>query len=438
MSQSTADIDTSDQGRRASGETRAEDVAFRLRLPAELVERGCPFDPPAALEEMREHTPVQRVRLLDGSTIWMVTGFAPARVVLSDPRFSADRLRGIAARSDIPEETRRRLLDERARAGSFLVMDPPEHTRYRRLLTGQFTVRRMRELTPRVEQIVTDHLDAMLASGTTADLVTAFALPVPSLVICELLGVPYADRAQFQQRSAALLRLDTPIEDLLRVRDELRDFMLGLVHDKRRAPQDDLLSGLIEQHGEEAPLTDDELVGISLLLLIAGHETTANMIGLGLFALLEHPDQLGTLRSRPELIAGAVEELLRHLSIVSVGVTRITTEPVQLGGVWIPAEETVMLSLPATNRDPEYWSEGASLDVTRERSPHLAFGHGVHQCLGQQLARVEMTVAFTHLLRRLPNVRLAVPAAEVPLRTDMAIYGVHALPITWDAPTRTS
>jgi cytochrome P450 len=435
MSQSTADVDRSGAQTQAPADTPAEDAALRLRLPPELVERARPFDPPTALEEMRASAPVQRVRLLDGTGIWMVTGFAEARVVLSDPRFSADRLRGIAARTDIPEETRRRLLDDRARAGSFLVMDPPEHTRYRRLLTGQFTVRRMRELTPRVEQIVTDHLDAMLAGGDSADLVSAFALPVPSLVICELLGVPYADRAQFQQRSAALLRLDTKIEDVLRVRDELRDFMLRLVHDKRRAPQDDLLSGLIEQHGDDEPLTDDELVGISLLLLIAGHETTANMIGLGLFALLEHPDQLETLRARPELIPGAVEELLRHLSIVSIGVTRITTEPVRLGEVWIPAEETVMLSLPATNRDPAYWSEGASLDVTRERSPHLAFGHGVHQCLGQQLARVEMAVAFTHLLRRLPNVRLAVPAAAVPLRTDMAIYGVHALPITWDAPT---
>lgn len=417
----------------ADSTSKTNQTTFRLALPAELVERGCPFDPPAELERMREHTPVQRVAMLDGASIWMVTGYAEARAVLSDPRFSADRFKSIEKRADIDAETKERLLDRKARAGSFLTMDPPEHTRYRRLLTGQFTVRRMRQLAPRIEQIVRDHIDAMLAAGQSADLVPAFALPVPSLVICELLGVPYAEREQFQRNTAALLRLNTPIKEALRVRDELRAFMLDLVRAKRQTPTDDLLSDLIHQR-QEARLDDDELVGIALLLLIAGHETTANMIGLGLFALLEHPKQLAALREDPSLIDTAVEELLRHLSIVHLGITRITLEDVELGGQLIPAGETVMLSLPATNRDPAHWSDPGTLDLARDRSPHLAFGHGVHQCLGQQLARVEMTVAFTELLRRLPNVRLAAPADEVPLRSDMAIYGVHALPIAWDAP----
>ncbi len=417
----------------ADSTSKTNQTTFRLALPAELVERGCPFDPPAELERMREHTPVQRVAMLDGASIWMVTGYAEARAVLSDPRFSADRFKSIEKRADIDAETKERLLDRKARAGSFLTMDPPEHTRYRRLLTGQFTVRRMRQLAPRIEQIVRDHIDAMLAAGQSADLVPAFALPVPSLVICELLGVPYAEREQFQRNTAALLRLNTPIKEALRVRDELRAFMLDLVRAKRQTPTDDLLSDLIHQR-QEARLDDDELVGIALLLLIAGHETTANMIGLGLFALLEHPKQLAALREDPSLIDTAVEELLRHLSIVHLGITRITLEDVELGGQLIPAGETVMLSLPATNRDPAHWSDPGTLDLARDRSPHLAFGHGVHQCLGQQLARVEMTVAFTELLRRLPNVRLAAPADEVPLRSDMAIYGVHALPIAWEAP----
>jgi cytochrome P450 len=403
-------------------------------MPPELLDRTCPFDPPAALDHLREQSPVSPVAMLNGATMWLVSGYAEARTVLSDPRFSSDRFRFGSARQDIPADVREKLLDERSRAGSFIAMDPPEHTRYRKLLTGQFTVRRMRQLAPRIEEIVTEHLDAMLAAGTSADLVTAFALPVPSLVICELLGVPYADRAEFQQRTATMLRLDTSFEEILRVRDEMRQFMLRLVAEKRESPCDDLLSGLIHNDGAHTALTNDELANIATLLLVAGHETTANMLGLGTFALLAHPEQLEALRADPTLIDTAVEELLRYLSIVHLGIFRVTTEDVELRGQRIPAGQTVAVSLPVTNRDPEHWSDPASLDVSRGRSPHLAFGHGVHQCLGQQLARVEMTVGFTHLLRRLPNLRLAVPAAEVPLRSDMAIYGVHALPVAWDDP----
>ncbi|HSV64957.1 MAG TPA: cytochrome P450 [Mycobacteriales bacterium] len=405
-----------------------------LPLPPELLQRGrCPFDPPEALDRMRQQSTVSLVELLNGATVWMVTDFDQARAVLSDPRFSSDLLRRSSIFSDMPDEVREQLLDERLRAGSFIGMDPPEHSRYRKLLTGEFTVRRMRLLAPRILAIVTEHIDAMVAAGTSADLVQAFALPVPSLVICELLGVPYADRREFQQRTALLLRLDTAVEELLRISEEMRQFMLRLVTDKRDQPTDDLLSGLI--HGDADPaLTDDELVNIALLLLVAGHETTANMLGLGTFALLEHPDQLDALRADPSLIDGAVEELLRYLSIVHVGLMRVAVEPVELDGQEIPAGATVLVSVPETNRDPEHWADPGSLDVTRVRSPHLAFGHGVHQCLGQQLARVEMTVGFTELLRRLPGLRLAVPPQDVPLRSDMAIFGVHALPVRWDEP----
>ncbi|MGB9279598.1 MAG: cytochrome P450 [Pseudonocardiaceae bacterium] len=407
---------------------------MRLPLPPELVERGrCPFDPPAALGWMREQSTVSPVTLLNGRTVWMVTGLDQARVVLSDRRFSSDRFRQGSLFSDVSDEVREQLFDERSRVGSFISMDPPEHSRYRKLLTGKFTVRRMRQLTPRIMEIVTEHLDAMLAGGTSADLVPAFALPVPSLVICELLGVPYADRREFQHRTAMMLRLDTPIENFLRVRDEIRHFMRRLVIDKRDHPTDDLLSELVHSDTDPA-LTDDELVNIANLLLIAGHETTANMLALGTFALLEHPDQLHALRADPSLIDGAVEELLRYLSIVHLGLPRVALEPVQLGEHEIPAGATVLISLPEANRDPEHWANPGCLDVTRARKPHLAFGHGVHQCLGQQLARVEMTVGFTELLRRLPGLRLAIPPQDVPLRSDMLIFGVHALPVRWDDP----
>lgn len=411
----------------------APETTMRLPLPPELTERsGCPFDPPAALDRMREQAGVSEVTMLNGATVWMVTGYDEARTVLSDPRFSADLLRRDGIPIDMSDEVREKLFDESSRAGLFLTMDPPEHTRYRKLLTGQFTVRRMRQLAPRILEIVTENIDAMIEGGTSADLVTAFALPVPSMVICELLGVSYADRAEFQDRTATMLNLNTSFEELLRVRDEMREFMLRLVAQKRAQPSGDLLSGLI--HGEADPaLTDDELVGIATLLLIAGHETTANMFGLGIFALLEHPEQLNILREDPTLIDGAVEELLRYLSIVHLGPTRVTTEPVELSGNQIPAHATVIISVPETNRDPDHWNKPGAFDVARPRRPHLAFGHGVHQCLGQQLARTEMTLGFTELLRRLPGLRLTVAPEDVPLRSEMLIYGVHTLPVAWDS-----
>ncbi|MGW5054291.1 cytochrome P450 [Actinokineospora sp. NPDC004072] len=404
--------------------------SFRLPLPRRFFQRDTPFDPPAALCEQAGKARVAEVFSDKGKSVWLVTGHAEARAVLSDTRFSSDMRKLVGTMEELTEEQRASLVSEESSAGSFISMDPPDHTRYRKLLTGQFTVRRMRMLEPRIAEIVDERIDAMLAAGTSADLVPAFALPVPSLVICELLGVPYGHRAEFQEATADLLRLDVPIDEALRVRDRLQDFMRDLVRRKRREPADDLLSGLIA----DGDLTDHELVNIANLLLIAGHETTANMLALGTFALLEHPDQLAALRADPGLADRAVEELLRHLSIIHAGPSRVATEDIEVGGVLIPKGASVMISVPTANRDAGHWAEGTALKLDRERGPHLAFGHGVHQCLGQQLARVEMTIGFTKLLARLPGLRLAVPAEEVPLRTDMAIYGVHSLPVAWDAP----
>lgn len=414
--------------------TTVHPETVRPPLPTELTERTDAFTLPPALVALAERAPVARATLRTGDPFWLVSGYSEARTVLSDPRFSADRFRSEALLKGVPEEYQARMRDEKMRAGSFIGMDPPEHTRYRRLLTGQFTVRRMRELGTRIHEIVTERLDAMQANGTTADLVPDFALPVPSLVICELLGVSYADRAEFQRRTATLLRMNVPIQERLDNGDEQRAFMRRLVAGKRAEPADDMISGLIHNSGADPALTEDELVNIANLLLIAGHETTANMLGLGTFALLQRPEQLAALRADPSRIDGAVEELLRHLSIVHTGLFRSATEDVEVGGETIPAGATVIISVLAANRDAGHWPDPDTLDVTRPRGPHLAFGHGVHQCLGQQLARVEMTVGFTELLRRLPNLRLAVPPGEVPLRNDMFIFGVHSLPVTWDAP----
>jgi cytochrome P450 len=244
--------------------------AFRPAFPPELTQRGkCPFDPPQALDKLSEQGQVQRVVLADGETVWMVTGHEEGRAVLSDPRMSSDRFRNPALMRQVPEELRQQMFSKKARAGSFITMDAPEHTHYRRLLTGQFTVRRMKQLGPRIEEIVTGCLDAMIAKGPTADLVQDFALPVPSLVICELLGVDYGDRREFQEKTAKLLSLDVPLEELMSALDDLRQFMRELVQEKRRTPADDMLSGLIHS-GTEPALDDDELVGIANLLLVAG------------------------------------------------------------------------------------------------------------------------------------------------------------------------
>ncbi|WP_090769093.1 cytochrome P450 [Nonomuraea maritima] len=402
---------------------------MRRLLPADLVERdGCPFDPPPGLRQRRGQGAVQPLTLHNGASTWMVTGLDEARAVLSDPRFSSDRVRH-------PDATHQQAAGQPAPPpggrtdGMFIFMDPPEHTRLRRLLTGQFTVRRMRALESHIRDIAVEHIEAMRAAGTEADLVPAYALPIPSLVICEMLGVDYADRARFQRNTAIALDSTSGDDERARAGLELYGFIQELVAAKRAEPADDMLSGLI--HDADPPLTDAQLVDMALVLLGAGHETTANMLGLGTFALLEHPDQLGALRADPALLDNAIEELLRYLSIIQMGVTRVATEDVKVGDVEIAAGATVIIATPEANRDPRHWNDPDRLDVLRPRTSHLAFGHGVHQCLGQQLARVEMRVGLGELLTRMPGLRLAVPAEQVPLRNEMLVFGVHSLPVTW-------
>ncbi|WP_232667358.1 cytochrome P450 [Pseudonocardia sp. TRM90224] len=377
------------------------------------------FDPPV---EFAGLPPISPVRMPSGATGWAVTALAPAKALLADPRVSSDRSR---TESPIPGLNRR---FDAIEPGMFIAMDDPEHAHYRRMLTGQFTVRRMRALEGRVEEIVRDQLDALVAAGAPGDLVAEFALPVPSLVICELLGVRYDSREEFQETTKTLLSLTATQEEVFEARRRVRDFLTELVAAKRKQPDDALISGLIEA----GALTDQELVNISMLLLIAGHETTANMLSLGTFALLQNPEQMRLLRADPELMPTAVEELLRYLTIVgSLGLARVAAEDIEIDGVRISAGETVLISLPAVNRDPHLAEDPDTLDITRPRTSHVAFGHGIHQCLGQQLARTEMKIGYRQLLDRFPTLELACDPQDVPLRTDMGIYGVHALPVRW-------
>jgi cytochrome P450 len=385
------------------------------------------FDPTQELGQIRETAGVREVISAFGMKVHLVTRHDDVKAVLSDyEHFSNARPPGfvIPGAPVMPEEEQ-----ASARAGNLLGLDPPEHQRLRRMLTPEFNFRRIKRMEPRITEIVEDHLDAMEAAGAPADLVQHFALPTPSLVICELLGVPYSDRADFQTRSGRQLDLSLPIPERMELQRQGREYMHSLVDRARSHPGDDILGTLVREHGHE--LTDNELVGIAGLLLLAGHETTSNMLGLGTLALLRHPDQLIAVRDDPDAVGPAVEELLRWLSIVQTSIPRITTADVEIAGVPIPAGQLVFASLPAGNRDPEFTSSPDVLDIRRGAPGHLAFGHGVHHCLGAPLARMEMRIAWPALLRRFPELALAEDFEDVQFRSFHFIYGLRSLLVRW-------
>lgn len=403
-------------------------IADTVPVPHGLpIERDAgPFDPPSALTRLRAVRPVSPMIYADGHRGWLVTGYDELRRLMADTGFSSRQDIGVLHMPyEVPGMPAYTEPSPQV-PGLFIAMDPPDHTRLRRKLTGAFTVRRMRALEEHIVEVVGRQLDAMARLTPPVDLVAEFALPVPSLVICELLGVPYADRADFQANAAKFMIRDIDVESKLAAYGALTGYLGELVVRKRAAPDEDILSDLAG-HDD---LSIEELVGIAFLLLLAGHETTANMLGLGTFALLEHPDQLAALRAEPDLMPGAVEELMRYLTVTDM-FFRYATEDIELGGETIAEGSTVLLSMLAANRDPRRFDDPDRLDVRRDARGHLAFGHGVHQCLGQQLARIEMRAGFAGLIDRFPTLRLAIPAGEVRLRTDMNIYGVHELPVTW-------
>ncbi len=385
-----------------------------------------PFDPPREITRLREARPVSPMVFPDGHEGWLVTGYDEVRQMMADPRFSSRQDIGIL---HLPYETPgmpAQTEPSPPMPGMFVAMDPPDHGRLRKRLTGAFTVKRMKQLEEHIVEITERHLEAMAALVPPVDLVKEFALPVPSLVICELLGVPYEDRENFQANSAQLMVRDQTLEEKMAAFIGMNTVLTELVTRKRETPGEDILSDL----GRYDDLTVEELAGAAFLLLLAGHETTANMLALGTFALLENPVQLAELRADAELLPGAVEELLRYLSVADI-FFRYATEDLELGGETIHAGSTVIVSLLAANRDPRRFEDPDVLDIHRNARGLLSFGHGIHQCLGQQLSRIEMRAGFEGLLRRFPSLALAVPADEVKLKTDMNIYGVHELPVTW-------
>ncbi|BBB01322.1 putative cytochrome P450 [Actinacidiphila reveromycinica] len=394
----------------------------RRPIPTERT-RTRPFDPPPDLGDLRTREPVCPVAMADGANGWLLTRHADVHAVLGDhQRFSSrGDLRSSALDSQVTAA-------RAARPGEVNAVDPPEHTRLRRKLAGKFTTSRMARLSERITAIVDETLDRMERHGPPVDLVEAFASPVPSLVICELLGVDYAQRAEFQERTRQMLRLGAGAEQFVTAVEEMAGYVGRLVEAKRAAPTDDVLGAL----AADEELTTEEVSRMGLALLAAGHETTAHMLALGTFALLRHPDQLAALRADPGLVNGAVEELLRYLTIAQYGAERSATEDVEVGGRLIRRGEVVVPALMAANRDPQRFADPDALDVRRQAAGHVAFGFGIHQCLGQQLARIELRIGYRALLARFPTLRLAVPPQDVPLRTDSLTYGVAELPVEWD------
>ncbi len=390
-------------------------------------QRGCPFDPPPALREIQDERQPVRVTIWDGSRPWLITGYELQRTLLVDPRLSSDpRQPGFPFQSS-------GMKVRRARTSTFIQMDNPRHNYYRRMLAGQFTVKKMLALRPAIERIVDDHLDAMLAAGGPADLVQAFALPVPSLVICDLLGVPYAEHDRFQRASATLLRQETTPGEIIDATNELRRLALAMIERKQAEPADDIIGHLVAQHLSAGELTRDEVADMALLLLLAGHETTANQIALGTLALLCHPEQLALLRTMtgPDQVADAVEELLRYLSIGHVGRRRVALADIELGDTVIRPGDGVIFPDAAGNWDERAFARPEALDLTRRAYHHITFGYGTHQCLGQPLARVELQVAYQAIFNRIPSLRLAAGVEELRFRDDMNVYGVYELPVTW-------
>ncbi|MFD5858007.1 cytochrome P450 [Streptomyces chartreusis] len=384
----------------------------------------CPFDPPPALKDLQQEGPLAKVRLWDGSESWLVTRYAEQRALLGDPRVSADTDRPGYPTKASPEAGEGKL--------SFIMMDDPEHARLRRMVTAPFAVRKVEALRPAVQRIVDDLIDDMLAGPAPVDLVDAFALPIPSLVICELLGVPYEEHDFFQEHTRTMVRTTATPEERGAASREVAGYLAGVVGKRIAEPQDDLLSS-IAGRVTAGELTHQQATEMALLLLIAGHETTANMIALGTLALLQHPDQLALLRGSddPGLVASAVEELLRYLHITHLGRRRAVTEDIEIAGRLIKAGEGVIMVNEIGNRDPEVFADPDRLDITRDARRHVAFGFGVHQCLGQPLARMELQVVYGTLYRRIPTLKLAGELRDVRFKTDAFIYGVHELPVSW-------
>ncbi|GAA1713306.1 cytochrome P450 [Kribbella yunnanensis] len=388
------------------------------------IERTCPFSPPPEYARLRAETPIAKVGLPRGEA-WAISTHEGVRQMLTDPKFSSSRQNPkfplLVDAPPPPDDFK----------PSLIVMDPPQHGPARRAVLGEFTLKRINAMRPRIQQIVDDCLDEMLSGPKPTDLVAALSLPVPSLVICDLLGVPYADHEFFQTNSHKMVGYSVDPHERMAAIGELRNYLDDLVSGKEAQPTDDLLGRQILKQREAGTADHDDLVGLAFLLLVAGHETSANMISLGTLALLENPEQLDVIRNDPSKTPGAVEELLRYFTIAESAALRVAVEDTEIGGTVIHAGEAVIGLTQAANRDPQVFDDPDTLNVERSARGHLAFGFGAHQCLGQNLARLELQIVFDALVSRVPGLALATSPDKLSFKNDASIYGLYELPVTW-------
>ncbi|WP_405517121.1 cytochrome P450 [Streptomyces canus] len=388
---------------------------------------GCPFAPPPAMMKLHAEDPVSRVRLWDGSVHWLVTRYEDQRALYGDPRLSVDTTRpGFPYLNEAFRETAAK------NPPSFLNMDDPDHARIRRMVTGAFAVKRIEAMRPAVQRMTDDLIDDMLAGPKPVDLVEALTLPLPSLVICELLGVPYEDHDFFQANSKVGLRRDVTAEAVRAAFGEIYQYLSGRIDAKLTDPADDMLSELAARV-RAGDLTHHDATMLGVLLLGAGHETSANMLALGILAFLEHPDQLAVVRDTddPKVLASAADEMLRYLTVVHNGQRRLALEDLEIGGRSIRAGEGVIMPGATGNWQSDVFPDPERLDVRRDARRHMAFGFGIHQCLGQPLARLELQVVYHTVLRRIPTLRRATGLDKIPFKDDGIVYGVYELPVTW-------
>ncbi|MFJ7057961.1 cytochrome P450 [Streptomyces microflavus] len=393
--------------------------------PIDLAALGEEFtrDPYPVYAALRARGPVHRVRIPEGTHAWLVVGYEAGRTLLADQRLSKQWAKASPA-----------LGVTKVSAGtSMLSSDTPDHTRLRKLVAREFTPRRMEQLTPRVQEMTDELLDRMLAApDRRADLVESLSYPLPMNVICELLGVPFLDRTAFREWSnQAVSSVDASKRDSST--RAMAAYLTGLLQDKRARPGEDLMSALIHTADEDGDrLSADELMGMAWLLLVAGHETTVNLITNGVHNLLTHPDQLAALRADFGLMGNAVEEILRFEGPVETPTYRFTTEPIDIGGTVIPGGgELVLVAMSDANRDPARYPDASRFDITRDARGHIAFGHGIHYCLGAPLARIEARVAIRSLLERCPELRLTADPATLDWRTGILMRGPLSLPVGW-------
>jgi cytochrome P450 len=392
---------------------------------------GCPFAPPPQVLEMGTAKPLSRVRIWDGSTPWLITGHEVARELFADARVSVDD-----RREGFPHWNEHMLSTVNKRPRSVFTSDAEEHTRFRRMLSKPFTFKRVEALRSAIQEVTDECIDEILAGPQPADIVTKLALPVPTKVISEMLGVPYEDHEFFQHHANVGLARYASAEDGQKGAMSLYKYLINLVEAKmaihRGEGTEDAVSDLAERVNA-GEISVKEAAQLGTGLLIAGHETTANMIGIGVLALLENPEQAALLRDSndPKFIANAAEELMRYLSIIQNGQRRVAIEDIEIGGETIRAGEGIILDLAPANWDVTAYPEPDKLDLTRDAGQQLGFGYGRHQCVGQQLARAELQIVFHTLLKRIPTLRLAIPFDEVPFKHDRLAYGVYELPVTW-------